>query len=85
MESTYDHNWILSHAVKRPVTHPDNKGWSVCVVEVKPGETAYAPGTTKHLIHGPAFVQYDIHPTGWVGKHLDAAQYKAMQDKIAGW
>lgn len=85
VDVTYDHNYVIEHMTARPLTHPDHKGWSVCVIEIREGETAYMPGTTKHAIHGPTRVQYDIHASGILAKHLDVSQYRAMCNKIAEW
>lgn len=85
LDATYDHNWVIENMTARPDTHPENKGWSVCVVELAAGETAYMPGTTKHLIQGPALVQYDIHASGILAKHLDRGQFRDWQAKIASW
>lgn len=67
VDLTYDHNYILSHAVA--VAGDDGK-WQKTVVEVKAGETAYLPGTSKRGIPGPVRLQYDIHPSGILVKKV---------------
>jgi hypothetical protein len=36
------------------------------VVTLKSGDTAWMPGTTKHVFHGPVQVEYKIYPDGGV-------------------
>lgn len=77
---TIDFDAVMAAAVPYPSRMAE--GWQIAVFEVKAGESTWNPGTTKHVIYGPCFVQYDIHPTGIVGKKIEAAQYKAMVEKI---
>lgn len=67
MEPTYGHGYILLCAM--PVPGDDGR-WKRAVIDVKAGETAYLPGSTKRYVHGPARLQYDVHPTGILLKHV---------------
>lgn len=67
MDVTYSHTYILDNAVENP---GDDGKWRKTVVDVKAGETAYLPGSTKRVVYGPCKLQYDIHPSGIILKHL---------------
>lgn len=51
----YDYNDILA------MQSEQNK----VVLELQERDTAYHPGSTKHVLHGPLKVTYWIYPTGW--------------------
>lgn len=66
---SYDWDYILSQAEDVP----GNDGrWKRAVIELAEGETAYHPGSSKHVLNGPGVLRYQIHPSGvladWVNK-----------------
>ena len=67
MEPTYDYNRVLNLA--EPVSGGDGK-WKRTLITLGEGETAMIPGTSKRLVDGPARLQYDIHPSGILLKHV---------------
>lgn len=42
----------------------DENGYAEVTVEVPEGETAWNPGSTKHVIHGPVKLRYEFWPEG---------------------
>jgi hypothetical protein len=42
----------------------DANGWRTITIDVKKGETAVNPASTKRVLYGPMRVRYDIHPSG---------------------
>lgn len=60
LEATYDFDRILDMAEWLPGGDGQSRK---ATVELKEGETAYHPGTTKHLFRGPVVIEYFIHPS----------------------
>jgi hypothetical protein len=50
---------------------PDGKT-GVAEVTLVRGDTAWMPGTTKHLFHGPVTVRYMVHVDGGVDAQVIA-------------
>ena len=55
----YDANTILETA--EDIGH----GFRINNVTLTDEDTAYAPGTTKHVYAGPGEIHYTIHASGW--------------------
>lgn len=62
----YDHARLVELAGE-----PDETGYREVTVEVKEGETAWHPGSTKHVIYGPAKIRYELYREGVRGVVLD--------------
>lgn len=73
--ATYSHTRILEDSFEIA------DGWKLTLVELREGEMAYMPGTTKKLIHGPAFLMYQISGTGILCDHMSYAQYEEKKAK----
>ncbi len=58
-EATYDFARVMDAAETMP-GHPEYKR---ATIELAVGETAWHPGSTKHLLRGPATIEYTIHPS----------------------
>jgi hypothetical protein len=41
--------------------------WERAIVVLEKGDTAWNPGSTKHVIYGPCTVTYERHPSGITG------------------
>jgi hypothetical protein len=48
----------------------DEHGFRVVTIDVPKGETAWNPGSTKHLLHGPVKIRYELHRSGVRGTIL---------------
>lgn len=48
------------------IPQPKRKCIVTHVVTIKPGKTAWMPGTTKHVFHGPGKIEYKIYPDGGI-------------------
>jgi hypothetical protein len=66
MKMAYDSERVLANA------HDRGHGWATTTVELKDGETAWNPASTKSAITGPAHLEYDIAPDGGVVLTIDA-------------
>lgn len=60
-------NYILGLAEEMEA---DDDGWKRVPVVVPEGDSAWNPGTHKHVIYGPTNLVYDIHPSGVMVKHI---------------
>lgn len=56
---TYSYDDML-----RMAGEPDENGWRTVTIDVKKGETAVNPASTKRVLYGPLRVRYDIFPEG---------------------
>lgn len=72
---TFSHTWVLQNSFEIA------DGWKLTLVELRDGDTAYVPGSSKKSIAGPAFLMYQISGSGILCDHLDYAQYEEKKAK----
>lgn len=79
MQKGYE--FVNGRAVQRPdydyaricelAGEPDENGYRVVTIDVPDMQTAWNPGSTKHVLYGPLRIEYVLHPSGVHGTVLD--------------
>jgi hypothetical protein len=67
---------------------PDSTGMREVTVEVPKGETAWHPGSTKHVLHGPVTIRYEFHranPGGAVAVRTPEVEQEAIAYLRGKW
>lgn len=74
----FDYATILEMA-----SEEDEHGYRILELDIPEGKTAWNPGSTKRLLHGPTKIRYEIHRSGVRGLLLDGRAYGSTASEVS--